>query len=433
MLSAKDIKDIIKKLTGFRSYNQQPGILVEVFDSTGTVRKVAYGFENIKEKKSISFESLFPLCSITKIFTGLGITDLAKKKLIDLNDTIDNYFPQFAHFPLKPKIKDLLENRSGIRNFYEIDNWFSEEQHKNHDKNSMINLLSTLELDFKPGEKFAYSNSGFIILGAIIERVSGDSYLDYLKKNGLIPDYPSVGLITSQNSECFHLPTGYSTESDNTKAVDERLNGLAFSAGGLVMDFNTFSQLMLELYGYKIIPIYDLKSIWQIDSYKDSEGIEYAFGWYVSKIRSHQIVYHDGYFPGFRTLTYFIPSLGIGGNIFSNDEDFQTHALALCILDSQIANSNQDIDITTIQNSPTADILGGYGFDDEVDFNIEKKTNSLYIDKFNLEFLPVDKNIFHLSGARDFLLFCSESDEQVFLNLKSPFFDVKIPKLHIGK
>lgn len=142
--------------------------------------KKGYGFADIENRIPNTPATNFYLASISKLFTRAAIIDLKNKGLLELDDTLSKYIPDYPNGN-RITVKQLIEHKSGI-----VD--YSNERPYVMIKNEikLIDLIDTfkyLPLNFEPGEKYSYSNSGYVLLAYIIEKVSGTSYSDYIEKN----------------------------------------------------------------------------------------------------------------------------------------------------------------------------------------------------------------------------------------------------------
>lgn len=193
-----------------------------------------YGFANISTKREVKTNDQFRIASVTKPFTATAIIQLIESGKLSFNDTINKFFPNF------PKGKEitiyqLLSHTSGIRNWYDIrmpentpDNFpMCPEPHKYIEKMDKIFL-------FDPGMYHSYSNTGYVLLGKIIEKVSGVTYEDYLKEKIFNPSgMVDTEMETTKNaSKQWAEGYGYNDSLSNPFIEPEKYP-MPFSAGGL--------------------------------------------------------------------------------------------------------------------------------------------------------------------------------------------------------
>jgi len=253
----------------------------------------AYGMSNKEARIPNTTQTKFLIGSITKQFTALSIMQLEERDLLDVNDKIDKYISGFPHGK-EITIHQLLSHTSGlpreIQDEIKLDSMPKTlEEALNVFKEKNIDLLCT------PGEKFNYSNSGYILLGYIIEKVSGKTYSDYLQENIFTPlkmDNSGFGYNRKENKE---LAIGYT----DLLAKQETPNDLydfsiwPFSAGGIYSTVDDLYKWDRALYTEQLVSKNTLNTIYT--PVKD----DYGYGWYISKDVNNTTYYHDGKAFGF--------------------------------------------------------------------------------------------------------------------------------------
>lgn len=157
-------------------------ILVAHNDSV--IQNRTYGFSNFEHAVSIKPETKFNLASITKMFTAVGILKLVDTGKLKLNDTVGMYLPQYANDTIRNSctIHHLLTHTSGLGNFYVDKAFTSFDKSKLNTTADFLALFEQLPLQFFPGSKYAYGASGFVVLGLIIEAVTGLPYDEYMQE-----------------------------------------------------------------------------------------------------------------------------------------------------------------------------------------------------------------------------------------------------------
>lgn len=161
--------------------NQFNGVIL-IRRSGEKILHKAYGKADTQRENTL--ESKFRIGSLSKTFTSAAIILLAKDSLLDLNDPLSKYYTGFEHGD-EVTLKQLITHTSGIGDFDQAD--FKKYLFKKVTLNEMVDVLRTKKCDFKPGKKFKYNNGGYLLLGGIVEIVSGIPYLEYLQKEIFIP------------------------------------------------------------------------------------------------------------------------------------------------------------------------------------------------------------------------------------------------------
>lgn len=252
-----------------------------------------YGKANYELDVPNTPQTKYRLGSLTKQFTAMAVMELQEKGLLNVSDPIKKYLPDYPGGD-KITIHHLLTHTSGIPNFTSFPEY----------KKLMIRPLSVEEviakfkdkpLDFSPGEKFSYSNSGYILLGYLVEKISGKPYGEYVKENIFDP------LNMKNTGYDYHDPiinsraAGYSLNEGkliNASYIDMKIPG---GAGGL---YSTVEDLYLwdrALYTEKLVSQSSLKKMFK--PFKDN----YGYGWQIDKLFGHKRISHSGGINGFVT------------------------------------------------------------------------------------------------------------------------------------
>ena len=147
-----------------------------------TIYQTALGFENIKSKKNLCNESGFQLASVSKIFTAVAILKLKEQNKLNLTDMIDKYFPDFPYKNIT--IKNLLSHTSGLPSYLYF-YYHLPKQDAILTNQSVLGLLTKYKpaAYFKPGRRFQYNNTNFVILALLVEKLSGQSFQAFVKQN----------------------------------------------------------------------------------------------------------------------------------------------------------------------------------------------------------------------------------------------------------
>ncbi len=216
-------------------------------------RSIGYGQINGAGKKPLTAESRFRIGSITKMFTASMILQLIEEGKLKPTDTLDKFFPQVPN-ARKITIVQILWHRSGIPNVRREQNAQGNANTLPMTKDEMLALIVKGTPDFEPDTKYSYSNSGYQILGLILEKVTGKSYEEALKeristKLGLKDTYLATGNIDVSKNEALT----YMNFGDGWKPVSETHPSILFSAGAIVSTPNDLAKFIQALFHGKIV------------------------------------------------------------------------------------------------------------------------------------------------------------------------------------
>jgi D-alanyl-D-alanine carboxypeptidase len=232
-------------------------------------RAIGYSQINGTEKKPLTATNGFRIGSITKMFTAAMILQLAEEGKLKLTDTLDKFFPQVPNAK-KITIEQILWHRSGIPNVKREQNAQGNVNTIPVTKDEMLALIVKATPDFEPDTKRSYSNSGYQVLGLILEKVTGKSYGEALRtritsKIGLANTYLATGNIDASRNEALT----YMNFGDGWKPVAETHPSILFSAGAIVSTPHDLAKFIKALFDGKIVSKENLD---QMKTIRDGEG-----------------------------------------------------------------------------------------------------------------------------------------------------------------
>ncbi len=183
----------------------------------------AYGFANKENKTPNNPETIFNLGSINKIFTRIAIGQLVALGKISFDDKLGKYLPDYANKDAREKvtIRHLVTMKSGVGDFFG-ERYLAMPKEKLRKNSDFIPLFADQPLAFEPGSSEQYSNGGYILLGAIIEKVTGKSYYDYVRENVFKP----AGMTNTESFENDKMPANTANGYTRRNPKNELLNNI---------------------------------------------------------------------------------------------------------------------------------------------------------------------------------------------------------------
>jgi CubicO group peptidase (beta-lactamase class C family) len=244
----------------------------------------------------------------------MAILILQRRGKIDVQDRVCYYVSNCPPAWQAITLHHLLTHTSGIPDYYASPDW-SSFQGKPMTPADLMALFIDKPLDFQPGKNWKYSNSGYIVLGNIIERVSGNTYETFIKENILDPlNMANTGYLNNPED----LAVGYKNATEDLPAPFEDMSGL-YAAGGL---YSTTGDLYLwdqAIYNDKLIPKGFRARM--LTSYATSslyDGSSYGYGCFIDEIAGHKAIFHTGRIEGSTSLNLFYPDDKVIVIILSN-------------------------------------------------------------------------------------------------------------------
>lgn len=264
--------------------------------------KKSFGFANFKTKDSLNDNSQFNLASISKQFTATAIMILKERGLLDYNDTIQKFLPNFPYHGIT--IKLLLCHRSGLPNYI----YYCDEIIKDKETpitNDSVILILTKDAPpryYPPNKKFNYSNTGYAVLASIVENVSGVSFEEFITREIFEPlkMFNSVVYNKSKNTIICNKAMGYLYKEK--EAENNFLNGV-IGDKGIYSTTNDLFKWDIGLYSDKIIKRTTLNEAFEPANSDMKFPRNYGFGWRLQYLTDgRKMIYHRGWWQGFQNV-----------------------------------------------------------------------------------------------------------------------------------
>ncbi len=282
-----------------------------------------YGMANREMGIPNTPETKFYIGSITKQFTAAAILILNERGLLDLHAPISRYLDDFdAPWVDRVTIHELLTHTSGIPNYTDDPEMILRRTVPMPDS-SLLDYIEKLSLEFEPGTKFSYSNSGYIILGAVIERVSGQSYEAFLHHEILKPAGMNNSGYGRREMAVPNRADGYTMAEGGQVANAPRIHfSILHTAGALYSTVEDMLKWDQALYSEKILSKESIRKM-----FTPYAG-NYCYGWIVEKLFGKYRYYHGGFLDGFNTTFDRWIEDRICIVVFSNEDEAPVRKIA---------------------------------------------------------------------------------------------------------
>ncbi len=287
------------------------------------VLEKGYGMANIELDVPNGPDTKFRLGSITKQFTATAVLQLEEQGKLSVTDSACKYFTECPDSWKPITIHQLLSHTSGIRSYTDDPDFMKPRFMRIPLTPTEIMLLSKDKpLEFQPGEKWKYDNSGYIFLGIIIEKVSGEKYADYLKKHIFAPlDMADSGYDVS-TVVLKNRAEGYRSAGDGFHNADYLDMSLPYAAGSLYSTVRDLYRWDRALYTDKVLSKASRDKMWT--PVKNN----YGYGWGISELHNHKQIAHGGGINGFSTFIGRYPDDDAVVIVLSNNERSNAGAIA---------------------------------------------------------------------------------------------------------
>jgi CubicO group peptidase (beta-lactamase class C family) len=274
-----------------------PGVSLAVIKSGQIILAKGYGLANVEHQVPVKPETIFQSGSMGKQFTATAVMMLMEDGKLAIDDKISKYFLNTPETWQNITIRHLLTHTSGMTD-YPRDFDFR----RDYTEDELYERAKAIPLAFQPGEKWSYSNLGYVMLGILIHKVSGKFYGGFLQERVFKPLDMSTARVIGEADIIPNRAAGYRLDKDNQLKnqnwVSPSLNTTA--DGALYMNVYDMAKWDAALYTEKLLKRSSLEQMWTPVKLNDGKTYPYGFGWAVGEVKGHRFVQHGGAWQGFK-------------------------------------------------------------------------------------------------------------------------------------
>ena len=278
---------------------QIPGLALLIVRDGKIVRAKGYGFSNVELQTPVKPETLFQSGSMGKQFTATAVMKLVEQGKVQLDDPLTKYFKDAPPSWKNVTVRELLSHTGGFTDYPKNFNF-----RLDRTEDELLKVIEGLPLAFPPGTKWSYANLGYLTLGVLIHRVSGQFYGDFLRDQVFEPLGMTTTRIINEADIIPNRAAGYrlvKRQLKNQEWISPLLNTTA--DGSLYFSILDLAKWDASLYAEKTLKKSSLDQMWTVVKLKNGQpnSGHYGFGWAMDSIGGHHIVEHDGAWQGFNT------------------------------------------------------------------------------------------------------------------------------------
>lgn len=295
-----------------------PGLALEIIQNGQPVKTCAYGLANLEWQSPATPDTVFEIGSITKQFTAAGILLLAQEGKLSVDDKISRYLQDTPQTWTNITLRHLLTHTSGIKNYTALEGF---ELTRRLTQSQFIRKMGGYPLDFPPGDKWSYCNSGFNLLGYIIENVSGQGYWPFMHQRifGLL----AMSSTTNRNPRTVIPRRASGYETNRAGQLINRDYDLTdvFSAGEIVSTVGDLAKWNAALDAQKLLAPATEQLMWTPVRLNGGQTHPYGFGWFLDPLQGHQNIGHSGSTSGFSASIQRFPKDGLAVIVLTNSDE----------------------------------------------------------------------------------------------------------------
>lgn len=328
-----------------------PGAAIMVLRSDQIMFEHGYGVTDLKTLHKIDAHTNFRLASCTKQFTAMAIMLLVQDGKLRYDEHLTEIFPDFPAYGSPITVRNLLNHTSGLRDYEDLmsplDPNVPVEQQQIQDAGVLALLERQNSTKFPPGTKWEYSNSGYVVLGLIVEKVSAQSFPDFLRQRIFAPLGMShtIAYVRGKN-EVPNRAFGHSFENASWKQTDQSSTSATLGDGGVYSSLDDLKKWDRALANHTLLRQSEMQAaLTAVDVPgvvgPDNTPAQYGFGWFLNAHNGHRRMWHYGETEGFRTTIQRFTDDHLTIVVLSNRADLNPSELALKIADLYLGTTTK--------------------------------------------------------------------------------------------
>jgi CubicO group peptidase (beta-lactamase class C family) len=293
---AEHVDEFVRRLAQRGQFNGS----IAIAEQGRTIYQRGFGKANLTTKLAFTPDTPTYLASLTKQFTAMAVMMLMERHQLSYNDSLSKFFPEFPSYAQQITIRHLLNHTSGIPDYVALGL-----THKGLTNQEVLSALVRQPAPhFTPGEKWEYSNSGYILLALIVEKVSGQPYRLFLKRNIFMPLGMNHTFVYdgTQPRPPIHA-RGYNRFGD-----DSDYDLLTYGEGGIYSSAADMLKWDQSLYTEKLVMRATLAEAFARGKLNDGSLTNYGFGWAITESNGEPVQSHAGRYSGFNTYIKRFPN-----------------------------------------------------------------------------------------------------------------------------
>lgn len=385
------------------------------------IYKKAFGMANLELNIPMQADHVFRIGSITKQFTAIAILQLMEQGKLSLQDEITRFIPDYPVHGHKITIEHLLTHTSGIASYTGMKDYM-DRMSLDISPIEMIDHFKNQPMEFAPGTKWNYSNSGYFLLGYIIEQVSGKSYEQYIEENFFKPLQMTNSYYGSNTDIIKNRVGTYSRSEKGFENAGQLSMTQPYAAGSIqstVEDLFIWNQ---AVQAFKLVKKETLEKAFTNHKLADGTETFYGYGWSFAYVQGSPTIEHGGGINGTKTMAIYIPAEDVFVAVFSNCDCFSPGNIAVKLAGIAIGKPYTYKEVS-FENSVLQSYTGVFENEKGELRNITLSDNKLYSQrgrspKFNI--IPYEKDKFFFEDAMTTMEFVRNSKNEIHqLVLKS--------------
>jgi CubicO group peptidase (beta-lactamase class C family) len=291
---------------------------IAVVRGRDTLVMKGYGMADIENEVPATPRTVYRIGSVTKQFTSVAIMQLVEQGKLSLDDDVTKYVPNAPTHGRRVLVRHLLNHTSGIPSYTDVGTEFGRVMRQDLAKDSLLATVKDDSLQFEPGSHFYYNNTGFFLLGMIIERVTGKPYGDYLREALFRPNGLTSTVYCSVMPLIKHRAQGYEVRANGLVNADYISMDLPYAAGSLCSTVGDLARWTQLLHSGKLVKESSFKAMTTPAKLTSGRPMQYGFGLFMDTVGTHRRIHHGGGINGFISELAYYPDDSLTVVVLSN-------------------------------------------------------------------------------------------------------------------
>ena len=282
-----------------------PGLSIGIALKGELIYTKAFGYSDLEHQVPVNLNTVFEIGSVSKQFTATAIMLLVKQGKLKLDDPIQKYIPNLPGEWYGITVHHLLTHISGIPDYEAIEGYYN--YRNRYTPEEIIQSAHSLPVDFKPGEGFFYSNTGYFLLSLIIEKTSGLSFEEFLHEGIFDPLDMTESGVTDPIKIIPNRAEGYYISIGELKNTDASNLSSTLGAGGIISSMTDLVKWENALNQNKILDKEAQDKMWKRGKLNNGEETSYGYAWSLGEYKGLKRQSHSGQMHGFVTHVIRLP------------------------------------------------------------------------------------------------------------------------------
>ena len=347
--------------------NNSPGAAILIAKGDKILYRKAFGMANLELKVKMKPETVFQLASITKQFTSVATMILVEQGKLGLKDPLSKFITDFPRGD-EITVHHLLNHTSGIKSYTNLPS-FRSKTRMDMTPEEIIQFFKNLPLEFNPNEKYEYSNSGYLLLGYIIEQLSGMSYGEFIQKN----IFDKLGMKRSYYADSYKIipdrANGYQLFEGNYENAEYMSTTIPYAAGSLMSTIDDMFLWSKAIRQNLLISESSKRIAFTNHSLTNGKATNYGYGWAINEIAGVSTIEHTGGINGFTTSGIYVPDSNIYSIVLTNIDDGKgPESSNIKIVSTLLGKPITERSVVKLSEQQMKKWVGAYQFEDVVRF-----------------------------------------------------------------